>query len=51
MVEIIIKFPKKPRTIQRAKTQEIGRKYNYSEDEFYSIIKMDIINKDRTKRK
>jgi len=33
MVEIIIKFPKKPKTSQRGKVQDIGKKYVESQKE------------------
>jgi len=43
---ITIKFPKSPRTAPRKKVQSMGEKYNYSEDDYYSIIKIPKINND-----
>lgn len=43
---ITIKFPKAPRTSPRKKIQSIGQKYDYSEDDYYSIIKIPEINGD-----
>ncbi len=43
---ITIKFPKSPKSIQRKRIQDIGRKHNYSEDSFFSIIEIEEFNQD-----
>ena len=44
MVEITLKFPKKPKTSQRKKIQDLCSKYDYSEDEYDSITKFNSID-------